>query len=423
MFKLEYHQAISKFLNKEEIYGKRTMEAGSLVINKISPRFIVAPYEPEVYIGLDLVDGPGVDQVISVEDFLQEHGEAGFDLIFMSAVLETAKDYAGTISAIKRLCKSNGIIILTARTNNHPLADPVNECWRYEIEDIQTLFSDCRIEMMAEDAKHTEVFFKIVKPQNFVEIDYGKIQLYSPILQKRTIYNKEVLAALTSKMVSKGSNAVNLNKTDGYFSRYAELENLGMKQATDKSSLVHNYLNKYDMFLRHFRKETFNFLELGVFEGASVKMWSEYFDKAKIFGVDINPNCRAYATEKINILTADLSNRKSLKILTSINPTVIIDDASHIWSHQLSALFELFPSLPRGGVYIMEDLGTSLDLQAYPGYNDIEVNPYDILADIAEICTGGQVKQYGQFQIEIEELAKAVEMVTFFRESCILIKK
>ncbi len=425
MFGMQYNDCIRQFLKKEEVYNKRIVDVGSFVINNTSPRFAIAQYEPAEYVGIDIIAGAGVDKVCTVEDFLLAYGEETFDIVFMSAIFEVAKDYKSVISSAKRLCKKNGIIILTARTDKHPENVPMNEYWRYEQEDMRNLFRDCNIVMEGNDAKFTEIFLKLVKPQEFVECNYDGIALYSPILKRRVICNEDVLNLITSHLSQDDvCHDFNEEKESVYFNRYVELEQLGVKRATDKSSLWHNYLNKYDMFLNHLRQEEFIFLELGVFHGSSVKMWSDYFRKAKIIGVDIDPECKQYASDRINILTGDLSNIKSLNVLASLKPSVIVDDASHIWSHQISALFELFPCLPSGGIYIMEDVGTSLNLKAYPGYNDVSVSAYDVLSQIAEVCTGGQeLRVPREFQTFIEEIGKQVEMISFIRESCIMIKK
>jgi hypothetical protein len=50
---------------------------------------------------------------------------------------------------------------------------------------------------------------------------------------------------------------------------------------------------------------------------------------------------------------------------------VIIDDASHFWSHQIIGFRTMFPQLPPNGVYIVEDIHTSfLKEEAGSSYAD-----------------------------------------------------
>ncbi|MBP2630511.1 MAG: putative methyltransferase type 11, partial [Firmicutes bacterium] len=184
MFGVHYNSVVNAFLKEEEVKDKAILDIGSLVINSRSARFIVAPYEPKEYIGIDTISGVGVDKVCCIEDLLVEYGEEKFDIILMTAMLEVTKDYQSAISAAKRLCKKNGIMILTARTGRHPKDLQRNEYWRYEEDDIQTLFADCNIVMKANDSNFTEIFFKIIKPQDVIEINYEHIELYSSILNR-----------------------------------------------------------------------------------------------------------------------------------------------------------------------------------------------------------------------------------------------
>ena len=122
---------------------------------------------------------------------------------------------------------------------------------------------------------------------------------------------------------------------------------------------MHNYLDKYEFFLDRFRNDEFTLIELGVFHGGSVKMWKKFFSRAQIIGVDITPECQKFTESRIRIETLDLSLIENLESLKKYQPKIIIDDASHIWSHQIKALSVLFPCLPSGGIYIIEDLETS----------------------------------------------------------------
>src|SRR6056300_1542091 len=85
-----------------------------------------------------------------------------------------------------------------------------------------------------------------------------------------------------------------------------DLTKLGIKYNTDKVDQYHNFLGDtytdiYYKYLNHLRDKEFNFLEIGVRDGQSVKMWSEFFPKANIIGVDINPSCKQYEENNIAV--------------------------------------------------------------------------------------------------------------------------
>lgn len=56
----------------------------------------------------------------------------------------------------------------------------------------------------------------------------------------------------------------------------------------DKTSLAHGFTKHYQTLLQHLRLEPVQLLELGVFHGKSLAMWSEYFAQGTVHGVDIN---------------------------------------------------------------------------------------------------------------------------------------
>lgn len=143
------------------------------------------------------------------------------------------------------------------------------------------------------------------------------------------------------------------------------LDALGRRLKTDKSSRKHDYLRTYEEFLAPFRNEKILVLELGIGAihiGHSLKLWADYFPRADIVGVDIVPATKAAEAEsdRIAVEIGDLGDRGFVRtIARKYRPTVIVDDASHRWSHQIMAAEELFGRLRPGGVYICEDLHTS----------------------------------------------------------------
>ena len=88
-------------------------------------------------------------------------------------------------------------------------------------------------------------------------------------------------------------------------------------------------------------------LEIGVGRGGSLKMWEEYFPNAKIYGIDIKPDCRQYETERIKIFIGSQSDQEflqktCLKITESLD--IVIDDGSHVPDDQVASFEILFPT-------------------------------------------------------------------------------
>ena len=79
------------------------------------------------------------------------------------------------------------------------------------------------------------------------------------------------------------------------------LNRIAQSYGTDKSSDYHNYCDKYANYLPFERYYQLNIMEIGVLNGESVKTWKEYFYRANILGIDINPDCKQYEDDKIRI--------------------------------------------------------------------------------------------------------------------------
>lgn len=177
-------------LTKEEIKGKRVIEVGSCDING-SLRPIIESWEPAEYIGVDLVKGPGVDVVCNAEHLVDTFGECSFDIVISTELLEHVRNWQQVISNIKRICRPNGIILITTRSYGFGYHAYPYDFWRYEIEDMKEIFSDCELLVLKKDPQAPGVFIKVRKPQVFVEKDLTKYELYSMVANTRVRYINE----------------------------------------------------------------------------------------------------------------------------------------------------------------------------------------------------------------------------------------
>ena len=138
-----------------------------------------------------------------------------------------------------------------------------------------------------------------------------------------------------------------------------DLEMLARTHGTDKAFSYHGYTHYYDLFLRSMRREPITLLEIGVYGGASLRMWRDYFPSARIVGMDVNGACMAYAGERIEVVLGDQSSAKDLDAVCGRYPEgfdVVVDDGGHKMSQQLASLDRLFRAVRPGGVYVVEDL-------------------------------------------------------------------
>ncbi len=151
------------------------------------------------------------------------------------------------------------------------------------------------------------------------------------------------------------------------------LTDLADRYGSDKGSTKHRYTELYHMLFHPYRDRYIVFLEMGLFIGGpehgksadrvttdlpSIRMWIEYFNKAKIHGLDVS-DFSWFEHERFEFHRCDMDDRE--EIADAIEdiapaPTIVIDDASHASHHQQNAFLEIFPRLESGGLYVIEDL-------------------------------------------------------------------
>ncbi len=120
-----------------------------------------------------------------------------------------------------------------------------------------------------------------------------------------------------------------------------------------------HYFDIYHRHLHKFRARPVNLCEIGVFSGGSLEMWRHYFGaECHVFGIDIEPACRAYQSDRTTILIGDQADRRFWREVRNTTPPfdIVIDDGGHHPTQQIVTLEEVLPHLRPGGVYVCEDI-------------------------------------------------------------------
>ena len=174
-----------KNLSIAEVEGKRIIEVGSYDTNGSLRPIIESWGKPAQYVGIDILKGPGVDIVCKAEELTQIFGEEGFDVVISTELLEHVRDWRTVVSNIKKVCKPNGVILITTRSKGFRYHGFPYDFWRYELDDLKTIFSDCQIENLQKDTLKPGAFLKAKKPARFKENDLTTFKLYSIIVDER----------------------------------------------------------------------------------------------------------------------------------------------------------------------------------------------------------------------------------------------
>jgi len=176
---------VAKSLNRQDVKGKRVVELGSWDENGAIRRLLTS-YTPLEYVGVDIKAGKRVDVVCSAEDSVGRFGKGSFDVVIATELIEHTKDWRKVVSNIKNLLKPEGVMVLTTRSLGVPFHAFPRDYWRYEVEDIASILSDCQVLQIERDWERPGVFVRAVMPVSFKENDLSGIELYSMALGKRT---------------------------------------------------------------------------------------------------------------------------------------------------------------------------------------------------------------------------------------------
>jgi len=121
------------------------------------------------------------------------------------------------------------------------------------------------------------------------------------------------------------------------------------------------------------REQHISLLELGVGAGGSLEMWRDWFINGTIVGIEKDVSrIKLPTTERIFCYIKHQENTRALREVSHLHAPggwdIIIDDASHRGDLTRISFRGLFGHLKGGGLYIIEDWGTSyMDDPAYDG--------------------------------------------------------
>lgn len=122
------------------------------------------------------------------------------------------------------------------------------------------------------------------------------------------------------------------------------------KYNTDKGK-EHTYGLFYDeIFNRFDRNSELNFLEIGTYQGESLRAWREFFPNAKITGIDI-VDLVSNKHPNIEYVVCDINDFK-----TDQEFDIIVDDGSHWLKDVVHSVAYLAHKLKLNGIMIIEDV-------------------------------------------------------------------
>lgn len=183
---------------------------------------------------------------------------------------------------------------------------------------------------------------------------------------------------------------------------------------------IWKWLHYFESYERHFSRfvgREVNVLEIGVYSGGSLAMWRDYFGPGlRLYGVDIQPSCRAYADDRTQIFIGDQGDRSFWQRVRAEAPPfdIVIDDGGHMPEQQIVTLEELLPHVRPGGVYWCEDIGG-------------EANQFSMyvrtLADRLNAMRPLHTLPDGSLKVDATRFQSAIHSVHFYPFVCVIEKR
>jgi hypothetical protein len=148
------------------------------------------------------------------------------------------------------------------------------------------------------------------------------------------------------------------------------------KYGSDKTAS--GYSSLYQQLFSSIRSKTTTLLEIGVgtmqpeipssFKGnlglyphykpgGSLRAWRDYFEFAKIYGMDVAEDCRIFEDRIETVIASSLDTFTCNEKFQDNSLDIIIDDGLHTAIGQLYTLYNFFPKVANDGLYVIEDCG------------------------------------------------------------------
>src|SRR6266540_260255 len=151
-------------LQHAEVAGKDVLEVGALDVNG-TVRPMVEARRPASYLGVDVVDGPGVDQVCDATALVSTFGPDAFDVVVSTEMLEHAEDWRAAVTNMAGVLRPGGVLVWTTRSPGFAYHHPPDR-WRYTQHAMAGIVSALGREPIAlmDDPEFPGVFCKARKP-------------------------------------------------------------------------------------------------------------------------------------------------------------------------------------------------------------------------------------------------------------------
>jgi hypothetical protein len=226
------------------------------------------------------------------------------------------------------------------------------------------------------DIKWQEYALVVISEKYSKEISEQLIKIYK-VPEEKIVISRETMVLSNKEIYNWGNMQFNQKVDTGTIitgrdlndklkpDSLNDLEKFYFKKEHKSLNKWMHYFEAYDRFFSKYRGKDIAILEIGVFKGGSLQMWKDYFrtsnNKVKVYGIDIDPDCKLLEEEDIKIFIGSQEDKDFLrKVKDEVGRVdILIDDGGHTMNQQIVAFEELFDLVDDYGIYLCEDCHTS----------------------------------------------------------------
>lgn len=189
-----------------------------------------------------------------------------------------------------------------------------------------------------------------------------------------------------------------------------------------------HYFETYQAVFGSRQNTPMRILEIGVLQGASLRLWKSYFhhSNTSLVGVDIAPECSRFdaPSDGIHVRIGSQADSEFLaRVVDEFGPfDLIIDDGSHHSTHMIKSFNFLYAAgLKDDGIYFVEDLHANYWLP----WRDSANSFLDFCKDLLELmhahywktslsAWGAELQSGSSLALEVPEITTMIKEIRFF---------
>jgi SAM-dependent methyltransferase len=195
--------------------------------------------------------------------------------------------------------------------------------------------------------------------------------------------------------------------------------------------LSHKWTHYFDIYqtIFHSRRDApMRILEIGVLNGASLRLWKKYFQHpdTSMVGIDIDPMCARYdaPADGIHVRIGSQADSEFLtRVVDEFGPfDLIIDDGSHHSTHIITSFNCLYATgLKDDGIYVVEDIHANYWLP----WRDSANSFLDLCKELVELMHAHywrttldawqvEFESGSSLRLEVPEITTMIKEIRFF---------